>query len=200
MNRTLSQLLIGLSLFLFVSSFTAEAQNKIKAAGKPSNPTVVADKSGVYVTFERLGKRTPLRDDEGGEGVWLRLNNNMRYSISVCIFSIPEEGKQPTIFNKKAQISVNYDVMLNPVALTDNRPQPNVPIGYNTGDTCTLFGVKSGKSMLFIVPVEHLIKGLSIKIPFSYEWEGKTVNNPMHFVFFNSLNIPNKVALKNLNP
>jgi len=192
MNKTLFQLLIGLTLFLFVSSFTAEAQNKIRTVGKVSNPTVIADKSGVYVTFERLGKRTPLRDDEGGEGVWLRLNNNMRYSISVCAFSIPEEGEQLTTFNKNTQISVKYDVLLNPVSLTDDRPQPNVPVGYNTGDTCSLFEVKSGKSMIFVVPTEHLVKGLSIKIPFSYEWEDETVNNPTHFVFFNSLNIPKK--------
>ncbi len=192
MNKTLIQLFVSLTLFLFVSSFPAEAQNKIRNTGKASNPTVIADKSGVYVTFDRLGKRTPLRDDEGGEGVWLRLNNNMRYSISVCGFSIPEEGEQLSAFNENAQISVKYDVVLNPVAITDERPNINVPVGYNTGDTCTLFEVKSGKSMEFVVPAEHTVKGLSIKIPFKYEWENETVNNPTHFVFFNSLNIPKK--------
>ena len=129
MNKTLFQLLIGFALFLFVSSFTAEAQRKIRTAGKAPNPTVIAEKSGVYVTFERLGKRTPLRNDEGGEGVWLRLNNNMRYSISVCAFSIPEDGEQLNTFNKNAQISVKYDVVLNPVAITDERPNIDVPVG-----------------------------------------------------------------------
>jgi hypothetical protein len=186
----LFRLLTSLALFLFVSSFTAEAQNKIRTAGKVPNPTVIANKSGVYVTFERFGKRTPLRDDESGEGVWLRLNNNMRYSISVCAFIIPEEGEQLNTFNKNAQMGVKYDVVLNPVAITDERPNIDVPVGYNTGNTCSLFEVKSGKSLLFAVPAEHLVKGLSIKIPFSYEWEDETVNNPTHFVYFNSANIP----------
>lgn len=190
MNRMLFRLLTSLALFLFVSSFTAEAQNKIRTAGKVPNPTVIANKSGVYVTFERFGKRTPLRDDESGEGVWLRLNNNMRYSISVCAFIIPEEGEQLNTFNKNAQMGVKYDVVLNPVAITDERPNIDVPVGYNTGNTCSLFEVKSGKSLLFAVPAEHLVKGLSIKIPFSYEWEDETVNNPTHFVYFNSANIP----------
>ena len=30
----------------------------------------------------------------------------------------------------------------------DERPQPNAPVGYNTGDICRLFEVKSGKSIL----------------------------------------------------
>mgnify|MGYP001770978688 CR=1 FL=1 len=192
MNRTLFQSLIGFALFLFVSSFTAEAQNKIRTAGKVPNPTIIAGKSGVYVTFERFGKRTPLRDDENGEGVWLRLHNNMRHSISVCAFSIPEQGEHVAKFNKDAQIGVKYDVVLNPVAITDERINIDVPVGYNTGDTCNLFEVKSGKSLVFVVPAEHLVKGLSIRIPFKYEWENETVNNPMHCAFFNSLNIPKK--------
>lgn len=192
MNRILFQLLIGLALFLFVSSFTAEAQNKIRTVGKAPNPKVIADKSGVYVTFERLGKRTPLRDDENGEGVWLRLHNNMRYSISLCAFGISEEGEQLITYGKDTQIGVKYDVVLNPVAITAERPNIDVTVGYNTGSTCHLFEVKSGKSLVFAVPAEHLVKGLSIKIPFSYEWEDETVNNPTHFVFFNSLDIPKK--------
>jgi hypothetical protein len=87
-------------------------------------------------------------------------------------------------------MGVKYDVVLNPVAITDERPNIDVPVGYNTGNTCSLFEVKSGKSLLFAVPAEHLVKGLSIKIPFSYEWEDETVNNPTHFVYFNSANIP----------
>jgi hypothetical protein len=192
MNKMLFQLLLSLALFLFVSSFTAEAQNKKRTAGKTPSPTVVADKPGVYVTFERFGKRTPLRDDEGGEGVWLRLNNNMRYSISVCYFSILEEGEQLNTLSKNAQTGVKYDVVLNSVAITDERPNIDVPIGYNTGDTCTVFKLKSGKSLVFAVPAEHLVKGLSIKIPFIYEWEEESEDNPTHFVYFNSASIPKK--------
>ncbi len=190
MNKMLFQLLSSLALLLFILSFTAKAQNKIRTTGKSTNPTVITDKSGVYVTFERFGKRTPLRDDEDGEGVWLRLNNNMHHSVSVCVFGISDEGEELITYRKGAQIGLKYDVVLNPVSITNNQSQPNVPIGYNTGDTCNLFRIKSGKSMLFAVPSEHLVKGLSIKIFFIYEWEDETVNNPTHLVYFNSANIP----------
>jgi hypothetical protein len=191
MNRILVRLSICLATFLFVLSLTVEAQNRIRA-GKAPNPTLVAGKSGVYVTFERLGKRTPLRNDENGEGVWLRLHNNMRYSISLCAFGITEKGEQQITYGKDTQIGVKYDVVLNPVALTEERPNIDVPTGYNTGSTCHLFRVKSGKSFIFAVPAEHLVKGLSIRIPYIYEWEDETINNPTHLVFFNSLNIPQK--------
>ncbi len=196
MNKMLLQLLIGFALFFFVSSFTIEAQNKVRTISKAPNPKVIAGKSGVYITFEHLGKRTPLRNNENGEGVWLRLHNNMVYSISICAFGITENGEQLITYSKDTQIGVEYDVVLNPVAITDERPNIDVPVGYNTGSTCHLFEVKSGKSLVFGVPVEHLVKGLSIKIPFSYEWEDETVNNPTHFVFFNSLNIPNQKDAK----
>src|SRR5436190_6112672 len=97
--------IVGLVLLFFVSSFTAEAQHKIKAAAKAPDPKVIADKSGVYVTYERRGQRTPLRADERGGGIWLRFNNNMRYSISVCAFGIPENPDQPTVSNRKMQLS-----------------------------------------------------------------------------------------------
>jgi hypothetical protein len=189
MKRLFFQLFTCLALSLFVLAFTAEAQNKKRVVGN-ATPTVVANKPGVYVSFGRLGKRTPLRDDESGEGIWLRLHNNMRYSISLCAFGISDEGEQLITYGKNTQVGVKYDVVLNPVAITDERPKIDVPVGYNTGSTCHLFEVKSGRSMVFAVPAEHLVKGLSIKIPFSYEWEDETVGNPTHFVYFNSLSIP----------
>lgn len=188
MNRLFFRLLTYIVLCLFVFSFSAQGQSQKKTV----NPTIVTDKPGVYVAFERLGKRTPLRDDESGDGVWLRLYNNMRYSISLCAFGISEEGEQLITYGKNTQIGVKYDVVLNALAITDERPNVNVPVGYNTVSTCHLFKVQPGKSMVFAVPAEHLVKGLSIKIPFSYVWEGETVNNPTHFVYFNSLNIPIK--------
>jgi hypothetical protein len=192
MNRLFFQLIACLVFSLFVLSFTTEAQNKKRAVCKITKPTLIADKPGVYVSFEKYGKRTPLREDESGEVVWLRLHNNMRYSISLCAFGISEEGEELIMYSKNTQVGVRYDVVLNPVPITEERPNIDVPLGYNTVSTCHLFEVKPGKSMLFAVPVEHLVKGLSIQIPFSYEWEEKTVDNPTHFVYFNSLSLPKR--------
>ena len=143
----------------------------------------------IYITFDKLGKWTPLREDESGEGVLLRLHNNMRYSIKVCGFGIPNKNGQFIPYSDDTVLGLKYDVVLNPVSITDERPNIDIPIGYNTGDTCQLFEVKSGKQMKFALPKEHLEKGLSIKIPFIYEWEDE--GEPNHLVYFNSLSIPN---------
>ncbi|MDQ3800426.1 MAG: hypothetical protein M3384_13340 [Acidobacteriota bacterium] len=143
----------------------------------------------LYITFEKFGKWTPLRDDESGKGVLLRLHNNMRYSINVCGFGIQNENGQFTQYSEGSLLGLQYDVILNPLTITEDRPNIDVPTGYNTGSTCQLFEVRPGKLMRFAVPKEHLVKGLSIKIPFIYEWED--VGEPNHFVYFNSLNIPN---------
>lgn len=184
----LLRLSIGLIVMLLASTFVAEAQ-RTKTRNAP-RPTVVAGKSGVYITFERYGNRKPLRTNEGGEGIWLRLHNNMLYSISLCAFGISETGKQLTMYGKGLEVGLKYDVLLNPVAITEEPPNIKVPVGYNTNSSCHMFEVKSGTSMIFSVPAEHLIRGLSIKLRFVYDWEDQVVDNPAHFVYFNSDSLP----------
>ncbi len=138
MNTMFFSFLSFLTVSIFVLSFNAEAQNKKRTVIKNGSLTVVVNKSGVYISFERFGRREPLREDENGEGVWLRLHNNMRYSISLCAFGISEKGEQLLMYGKSTQIGVKYDIVPNPISETDNDPQPVVPLGYNTGSTCHL--------------------------------------------------------------
>lgn len=190
MKIIIYQLIICLVFSIFVLPFDAMAQNKTKNSKKIKSPVVVKNKSGVYVSFERFGKRVPLRENEKGDGAWLRLNNNMLYSISVCIFGISDKAELFMDSEKNTQVGIEYDVLLNPISETDQRPIIDVPIGYNTDSVCQIYTIKSGKSLMFAVPLEHLVKGLSIKIPFNYGWEEEMINNPMHFVYFNSLSLP----------
>ena len=144
----------------------------------------------VYITFERFGKRTPLRDDESGEGVYLRLHNNLRYSIRFCAFGISDEAERLIAYSKDTQMGINYDVELNPVGRTQRRPEIDVPLGYPIGGSCFYYELKGGKAMMFAIPKEHLIQGVSLKLGFSYEWEEEWEKRPTHFVYFNSLDIP----------
>lgn len=189
MNRIFFRLLTCLALSLFVLSLTTEAQDKKRTVGKSAAPKVVATQPGVYITFERFGKRTPLRDDEGGEGVFLRLHNNMIYPIRVCGFGVTEDGERLMLFGKNATMSLYYDVVMNPRAITDNRPLPVVPLGYPLL-SCHEFELKAGRSVVFAVPKEHLAEELSIKIGFTYGWEETGEDNPTHFMHFNSYDLP----------
>lgn len=168
-----------LSGFYFVSAQTQ----------RPS-PTIVATEPGVFVTFEGFGKRTPIREGESDNGIWLRMHNNMRFSISFCIYGLSEKSRLPVKPEANTQIGLYYDVILNARALDDDRPLPNIPIGYPIVGACQNYELQSGSSLLFAVPREHLADELSIKIQFNYEWEKTTENNPSHLVFFNSTNIP----------
>ena len=144
---------------------------------------------GLYIAFERFGRRTPLREDESQDGVYLRLHNNLRYSIGFCSFGMSEDGEMLIAADSETQIGVNYDVEITDYEAF-GKTRAEKPSGYPTGSICFGFVLKAGRSVVFSAPKEHLAKGLSIKIPFNYAWESPTETNPMHYVYFNSYKLP----------
>jgi hypothetical protein len=181
---------IYLTLLLFVLFNSVEGQKKNESF-KVSNVKVSDDKPSIYISFERFGKRTPLREGESEDGIWLRIHNNIRYPIRFCSFGISEEGEQLIASNKESQIGINYDIEITSYKMF-GKTRVDAPSGYPTGDLCFGFQLNAGKSVAFSVPAEHLVKGLSIKTPFKYDWENETEINPTHFVYFNSLDLPKK--------
>lgn len=180
-------------MILFLLVFHSYSQNR-----KSSKIKLFNNKPSVHISFEKKGKWQPLREDEKGEGIVLRLHNNMRYSISFCAFGI-SDGEQLAFRQKGSALVPNYAVELtnlsDPNEVDSNEIEQikqNVPVGYLVGGICHVYTLKSGNSLLFAVPAEHLAKGLSIKIPFNYEWEEESEDNPTHFVYFNSASIPKK--------
>ena len=166
-------------------------KNKIKTTSNyQKNIKIKRGRPSIYITFEKFGKWQPLREDESGDGVVLRFHNNLRYSIIFCAFGISQDNEPLIMYSKNTKIGVQYDVELNPIPITEEQKIKNVPIGYNVGSTCHELEIKPGKSFLFTVPKEHLQTGLRIKIPFRYEWEDLAEEAPVHFAYFNSLDIP----------
>jgi hypothetical protein len=156
---------------------------------KGSDFILLPDKPGVYISFERVGKRPPPGDDVSDEAVWLRLHNNMRLSVTFCAYSLVDEKGYLLSHEEAGELGLNYAVELtNPSKFSGTKS--NLPTGKPTTGFCHVFTLGAGESVVFSVPAEHLVKGLSIKIPFHYEWEGEGGNNPTHFVYFNSSNIP----------
>lgn len=150
---------------------------------------LVAEKPGVYIDFERAGKRRPPGDDVSDEAVWLRLHNNMRTAIRFCAFSILDDKGNLLSYREAGEMGVNYEVEVTDSTLFD-KAKFHVPTGNKPSGLCHVFTLKAGESIVFSVPKEHLVKGLSAKVPFNYKWESITENNPSHFVYFNSKNIP----------
>lgn len=196
--KLLGSVLFIVLLFFAVLTNIIESQNKTDSPKKASSLKMESQKPSIYITFEKAGKRVALRDSESDKGVWLRLHNNMRYSIRFCAFGI-SNGEQLAFFEKNSELGLNYEVeFLNESNFLGSSGEgktnalPDVPVGYPVSGICHYYELKAGTSAVFSVPAEHLAKGLSIKVPFKYEWEEESEDNPTHFVYFNSADIPKK--------
>jgi hypothetical protein len=186
-----------LLVFIVILASFSYAQSQVRntkknsTASKKTAFTLLTEKPGVYIDFERAGKRPPPGDDVSDEAVWLKLHNNMRFSIKFCAFSLIDEKGNLLTYEEAGEIGLNYEVELtNPSNFVGT--QSDVPTGNKSTGLCHVFTLEAGKSIVFSVPAEHLIKGLSIKVPFNYEWEKESEDNPTHFVYFNSARIPKK--------
>lgn len=135
----------------------------------------VKDKPTVYISFERTGKREPLLNGEGDEGIWLRLHNNTRWSIKLDMNDVPSE--------EYGDADLFYEVVADEKVVVDMRCH-----------VCSSDRVPPGESLLFSVPQEHLAKGRAIRIRFTYEWEEdenrSTSGEPQHHVSFYSSKLP----------
>ena len=146
-------------------------------------------KPAVYISFERIAKRTPVRQDERLDGVWLRLNNNMKFAIRACTFGISETGVPLIAPDAKSQLGLKYDVEVVNSTLF-NPARQRVPSGYAFGTSCVEDEIRPGGYLSFSVPKEHLAEGLAIKVPFEYEWEPIGGGYTQHFVYFPYTSIP----------
>lgn len=179
---------VTLISFLLGLSFGTQAQT-VKTSSTRSKVKLNQEKPGVYVSFDRFAKRIPVRDDEKGEGVWLKLQNNMRFAIRTCTFGISAKGDPLLVADADVQIGVKYEVEVVDFYLF-NPSKSKVPSGYSFGSSCAYTDIKSGESLSFSVPSEHLAQGLAITIPFEYDWEKIGEANPQHSVFFRYSSIP----------
>jgi len=184
--RKQSIVVVKLALSIWVFAVCGQAQSSTK---DPVKAKLDSEKPGVFLSFDRFGKRIPVRDDEKGDGVWLKLQNNMRVSIRTCTFGVSAQGDPLLVSAGGLQIGLKYEVevvnsyLFNPV----NR---KVPVGYSFGSSCEYIDIKPGAFLNFSVPIEHLVQGLAIKIRFEYGWEKIGEANPQHFVFFRYSSIP----------
>jgi len=128
----------------------------------------------VYITFERAGERKPLKEGESGKGVWLRLHNNTRWSLTLAMNGVPKEYGDAALF---------YDVLSEGKVVVEGRCH-----------VCSSNQLHPGDSLLFSVPSEDLAKDGAIRVNFSYGWEHPddvfADREPEHFVYFYSSKLP----------
>jgi hypothetical protein len=121
----------------------------------------VIDKSKpyVYLKFDHLGPREPLKYGESSKGIWLRLVNNCYLPIRIRVYGVGTPG---------GGIGVDFNVVRVPMhILSDNEPTGDLPSGYSTenGGTQT---IAPSKDLMFNVPVGSVTKAWYIEVGFNF--------------------------------
>ncbi len=180
--------LFFLVFFLVGTTVQLQNGNNKNSSTAKTDFKLVAEKPSIYIDFEKSGKRPPPGDDVSDEAVWLRLHNNMRSTIAFCAFGIFDKKGKLLSYQEAGEIGMHYEVEVTDSRLFD-KSKYKVPTGDKVVGVCHVFRLNVGESIVFSIPKEHLAKGLSIKVPFKYEWEDINESNLSHFVYFNSKNI-----------
>ncbi|HEX8286886.1 MAG TPA: hypothetical protein VF556_02765 [Pyrinomonadaceae bacterium] len=136
---------------------------------------VTETKPSVYISFDHSGKQKALFEGESNNRTWLRLHNNTKLNLFLCVFDVDKKYGNKGLF---------YDV--ERIAISQEKEQ--IPAGYGRIDDCEVFTLLSGKNLLFSLPSEHIGKGLFIKVRFHYGWTGDwkkdIYEGTTHFVTF----------------
>jgi hypothetical protein len=168
MNKTLSAVLI-----LFSVNGLLYAQKR-KPHRTPEEFRFKKDSPTVYITFNRVARREPLRAGESDQGVWLRLHNNTRWPIVLEMNGVPSEYGDAGLF---------YDVLSERKVILEGRCH-----------VCSSNRLSPGRSLVFSLPREDLGKGGAIRISFSYGWEDPddvfAGREPEHYVYFYASKLP----------
>jgi hypothetical protein len=162
--------------FWFLLAVAVHAQGPLGSIGQVR---LNKDKPTVYLTYERSGPRAPLTNGESRKGIWLKLHNNTKSRLVLRVGGVPNP-------------SYGDAVVFYEVERTDG--SGFTPIGYRS-HVASVIKVKSGNSLLFSLPQEHLAKGLAIRVRYNFDWDLRkssslTGNEPYRSVTFASSDLP----------
>jgi hypothetical protein len=134
-------------------------------------PLISRAHPSVYITFERQGQLKNL----GGTGelrqtAWLRLHNNLRWSIVLDMNGVPSKAY--------GDASLFYDRIVGTDVVFQDRCH-----------VCSFNPLTPGHSLVFTVPLQDLPARASIRVKFRYGWEHQS-DDVEHFVYFYSSSLP----------
>jgi len=111
----------------------------------------------VYLKFDHIGDRTPVKDGESSKGLWLRLVNNCYLPIKIRTFGLGTDG---------SGVGVDFDVVRAPLhIISDGEPTGDPPAGYRT-ENASIVTIPPKKDFLFSVPAESVTKAWYIQVRF----------------------------------
>ena len=183
-------LILLFSFLLVLSSLAAYGQRDNKKPAK-----IVGEKPGVFISEV---KPLPESGPSPSSVVWLQLNNNYRWGISVCHFD-KTDVKQGIVGLHYEMEAMDQSRLINSShsdSTTNSPTLTQMPRGNPTFDFCDEFRLKSGTTIRFKVPRSEFVRWARLKVPFFMEWEdinqARTGREPLHSVVFYSLGLINE--------
>jgi hypothetical protein len=184
----MKQLLVLLFLLLAAN---ASAQNT-------SVQSFVLDQSKpfVYLKFDHIGPRKPLRNGEGNTGLWLRVVNNCRIPIVFESFSMPSGEPGVGLMDEVVETEPILQVYSTPEEKEEIqrreklRKSKHKPEGYSSA-TSGVARVQPGSDTLFSVPLNHVDDDWYMRVKFALDIDKSSVAvGPFTYLRFYEWNIP----------
>jgi hypothetical protein len=187
-----------LKLWAFLLAFTlcATMQGQQPMSDFVLNPS----KPYVYLQFDHVGPRKPLREGEGNVGLWLRIVNNCREPITVPTFGLssgdPGVGVLDEVVPDILTMSVTADsggINVSEGAASTAvpvSPKNSPPQGYSA-EVSSMTRVLPGKDMLFSVPLNHVSDKWFMRVRFVLDVNKPSVGTgPYTYLDFFKTQIP----------
>jgi hypothetical protein len=183
-KRLLVAFLLGLAL-------NAAPQNK-------DAQSFVLDRSKpyVYLKFDHVGPRKPLRTGEGDTGLWLRVVNNCRLPIVLESFSMPPGEAGVGLMDEVVDAERILQIYASPGEGREIQGQRRLrksktkPEGYSS-ETAGAVRVQPGEDILFSVPVNHVDESWYMRIRFALDLDKSSVAvGPFTYLPFYEWDIP----------
>jgi hypothetical protein len=180
-----------LQMLLFACAVCALAQGQQPISGFVLNSA----KPYVYLQFDHVGPRKPLRDGESNIGLWLRIVNNCRAPISVPTFGLTSGDAGVGVFDEVVPDVMNA-VVINSGAidLSEGSASSSAPIHPPRGYSAEVFSttrVLPGKDLLFSVPINHVGDQWFMRVRFVLDVNKPSVGTgPYTYLEFSKTELP----------
>lgn len=173
-------LIIAFNIFLIpcLAQTKKAAINKILSSNVGGNAKINSELASVYIKVEGDGKFTSDRIKETYDITWFRLYNNFKGEISFCAYDLSVSPTGKIGLHYKIEKTSNY-------ADLSSENNEEISRGFPRYDFCNRYKLKSGKTFLFGVPKNQLVKDTRITIQFFYSWEDEIISNePENYVYY----------------
>jgi hypothetical protein len=153
----------------------------------------------VYLKFDHIGPRKPIRDGESNTGLWLRVVNNCRIPIVFESFGMPPGIPGAGVMDEVVENEPVLQIYSTPEEGKKIRRRDKLqklkrkPEGYSS-ETVGVIQVLPGTDILFSVPLNHVDDGWHMRMKFALDLDKSSISvGPFTYLSFYEWDIPKEL-------